>query len=81
MDIIHSRRSEISEGHVREGLLSRFMEADLTDSKQFETECDQKSSQKMAMAAEKSKLFVRDMMVSFMMKGTLTTLYWFFWMI
>eukprot|EP00253_Pinus_taeda_P025279 PITA_25279 len=66
MDIIHSRRSEISEGHMREELLSRFMVATLSDWELFETECDQKGSQKMAMAGKKSELFIGDMVVSFM---------------
>lgn len=53
MDIIRCRRSEISEGHVREDLLSRFMAETLYDWGQFEIECDQKGSQKMAMVSEK----------------------------
>lgn len=64
MEIIRSRRSEISEGHLTEDLLSRFMAAGLFDWELFETECDQRGSQKMAMAGEKSELFIEDMMVS-----------------
>jgi len=84
MDIIRSRRSEISEGHLREDLLSRFMAAAISDLDQLETECDKNGSQNMAMVSEKSELFVRDMMVSFMMAGRDTTssaLTWFFWLI
>lgn len=83
MDIIRSRRSEISEGHVREDLLSRFIAAAMSDSDQLDTDSDKKGSQKMAMEG-KSELFVRDMMVSFMMAGrdtTSTGLTWFFWLI
>nr|ATG29955.1 CYP94D82 [Taxus chinensis] len=79
MGIIRSRRSENEEGRVREDLLSRFMAAVMANPELVIAGCDGEGTM-----ADKTDVFLRDMVVSFMMAGrdtTSTALTWFFWLL
>ncbi|GLJ48909.1 hypothetical protein SUGI_1031680 [Cryptomeria japonica] len=82
LGIIQSRRKEIAEiqskksGLLRDDLLSRFMTTFGTD---VSVEIEEK-----AVLTNKSDLFLRDMIVNFMLAGrdtSSTSLTWFFWVL
>ncbi|GLJ48911.1 hypothetical protein SUGI_1031740 [Cryptomeria japonica] len=79
MDIIRSRRKEMGK-KKKEDLLSRFMEA-VVGNPELEKPFDEMEIRSLL---EKSELFLRDMVVSFIMAGrdtTSTALTWFFWLL
>eukprot|EP01018_Ginkgo_biloba_P035874 Gb_08314 [translate_table: standard] len=97
MDIIHCRKNELSQNEaapVRQDLLSRFM-AIMTSPEFQNIEEDKKwsdDSEKLnekngklgSVATERSDLFLKDIVISFMLAGRDTTssaLTWFFWLL
>uniref|UniRef100_A0A0D6QRG8 Cytochrome P450 n=1 Tax=Araucaria cunninghamii TaxID=56994 RepID=A0A0D6QRG8_ARACU len=88
--IIHSRRTQITESQgegsnlLRNDLLSRFM-ATVIDWNQMDTDSDKLIVSKgTASMTDKSDVFLRHMIVNFMLAGrdtTSTSLTWFFWVL
>eukprot|EP01018_Ginkgo_biloba_P035877 Gb_20510 [translate_table: standard] len=82
MEIIRSRRSELSahQGTVREDLLSRFMAVTTSPGEDLKEELFEEKRG----ARESSDLFLKDMIISFLLAGRDTTssgLTWFFWLL
>eukprot|EP01018_Ginkgo_biloba_P035896 Gb_13770 [translate_table: standard] len=82
-EIIRSRRRELSahEGTVREDLLSRFMVVTTSPAEDYE---DLSDDVKGRVKSQSSDIFLKDIIISFMLAGrdtTSTALTWFFWLL